>query len=122
MDQLASIGVAFQDEFIETVFNQNVDYYLNPPKTPVTVSSMFSRRPTKQWAIDPIYEKHKPVRPWGLGKIYNSETGMYRITGSGWRTPGFNTRADPDTGGNITTGSTSQHYTNQYQQLKQTSQ
>jgi hypothetical protein len=99
MDQLASIGVAFQDEYIEAIFNQSVEYYENPPKTPASLSSLVSRRPTKQWAVDSVYEKHKPVRPWGLGKIYNSESGMYLITGTGWRSPGLNTRANPDTGG-----------------------
>jgi len=102
MDQLASIGVAFQDEYIETIFNQNVQYYENPPKTPVTVSGIFSRRPTKQWAVLDVYEKYKPVRPWALGKIWNSEIGSYRLSGAGWRTPGFNMRADPVTGGEIT--------------------
>lgn len=96
MDQLASIGVAFQDEYIDTIFNHNVQYYLDPPTKPS--QGLFSRRPTQQWAIESVYEKHKPVRPWGLGKIWNSETGMYRLTGAGWRTPGLNMRADPDTG------------------------
>ncbi|KUJ12697.1 uncharacterized protein LY89DRAFT_755669 [Mollisia scopiformis] len=98
MDQLASIGVAFQDDFIDKIFEQNIQYYEDPPKTPKTLSSFFSRSPDKQWAITSVYEKHKPIRPWGLGKIWNSETGLYRITGTKWRTPGLNTRADPDTG------------------------
>jgi hypothetical protein len=98
MDQLASIGVAFQDEYIDKIFEQNVDYYRIPPKPPSSLSRIFSRRSDKQWAITPIYEKHKPVRPFGLGEIYNSETGIYVITGKAIRTPGLYTRADPETG------------------------
>lgn len=98
MDQLASIGVGFQDETIDHIFAQNVQYYEDPPKTPTTLSSVFSRRPNKQWAIKPIYEKHKPIRPFGLGEVYESETGLYLISGKTIRTPGLYTRANPDTG------------------------
>jgi len=64
MDQLASIGVAFQEDYIDRIFADNVRYYYSNPK---------------QWAIEPVYEKHKPVRPWGLGEIYESETGLVWI-------------------------------------------
>jgi len=76
MDQLASIGIAFKDDYIDEIFAVNIRYYYNPPKTPTTLSSMFSLPAQKQWAIEPVYEKHKPVRPWGLGEIYESETGF----------------------------------------------
>ena len=98
MDQLASIGVGFQDEFIDHIYAQNTAYYENPPEVPTTLSSIFSRRPQKQWAIAPIYEKHKPIRPFGLGEVYESETGFYLISGKTIRTPGLYTRADPNTG------------------------
>lgn len=97
MDQLASIGVEFQDETIDRLFDENRRFYEHPPKEPPTISSIFSPRP-RPWAIQPIYDKHKPVRPWGLGKIYSSVVSYYRITGSITRTPGQYTRADPDTG------------------------
>lgn len=97
MDQLASIGVAFQDEFIDQIFAQNAQYYEDPPKTRKTLSTIFSR-PDKQWAIKPVYEKHKPIRPFGLGEVYESETGLYLISGKTIRTPGLYKRADPDTG------------------------
>ena len=98
MDQLASIGVAFQDEYIDQVFEENLQYYENPPNTPKTLSSIFSRRPWKQWAIKSVYEKHRPVRPWGLGEIYESEQGLWLIGGKHIRTPGLYKRADPDDG------------------------
>jgi len=75
MDQLASVGITFQDDYIDKIFAQNVQYYENPPKTPTTLSTIFAMPTMKQWAIKSVYDKHKPVRPWGLGKIYNSETG-----------------------------------------------
>ena len=97
MDQLASIGVAFQDEYIDKMFAQNVQYYENPPKTPTTLSSLFPKR-ERPWAIPSVYEKHKPVRPWALGKIWNSETSIWVLAGKGWRTPGHNMRSNPDDG------------------------
>ena len=107
MDQLASIGVAFQEDFIDRIWEQNTEYYENPPKAPITLSSIFSRRPDKQWAIDSVYEKHRPVRPFGLGEIYEAKTGIWDIAGKALRTPGLYKRADPDTG--ISTGVPMQH-------------
>lgn len=91
MDQLASIGVAFQDEFIDHIFQQNAEFYQNPPKSTGNSAD-------KQWATATIYDKHKPIRPWGLGKIYESETGIWRLAGSTRRTPGLNMRSNPDNG------------------------
>lgn len=93
MDQLASIGLTFLDESIEKIFKQNVAYY---EKAPQKSNSMFSKR--KQWAVKPIYDKHQPVRPWGLGEIYNSSTGIYALAGKQYRTPGLNVRSDSDNG------------------------
>ena len=98
MDQLASIGVAFLDTYIEKIFDESVSYYQDPPPLRKTLSNLFSRRPRTQWAITPIYEKHKPVRPFGLGAIVESKTGVWNIAGKITRTPGLYKRADPDTG------------------------
>ncbi|KAH8658692.1 hypothetical protein BGZ60DRAFT_383301 [Tricladium varicosporioides] len=95
MDQLASIGIAFEDEYIDQIFQENVQYFENlKPKS----GSLFSRKTETQWAIDSIYEKHKPVRPWGLGEIRNSSVGVYALAGKKLRTPGLNIRSDPDNG------------------------
>lgn len=74
MDQLASIGVAFKDDYINRIFDQNVQYYENAPEKSSSIFSL--SRPWKQWATTPVYDQHKPVRPWGLGEIYESETGI----------------------------------------------
>lgn len=95
MDQLASVGVAFEDGFIDHIFKKSVEFYENPPPPS---SSLFSRRPDKQWAIKPIYDKHNPVRPWGLGKIHKSNIGIYALAGKRRRTPGLNMRRNSETG------------------------
>lgn len=97
MDQLASIGVEFQDEIINRLFEESRHFYENPPKKSGTFSGVFSSAP-KPWAIPQIYHKHKPIRPWGLGKIYESDIGYYKLTGRITRSPGLCKRADPDTG------------------------
>ncbi|KAH8815750.1 hypothetical protein F5884DRAFT_665256 [Xylogone sp. PMI_703] len=97
MDQLASIGVSFFDKFIDDIFEENVQYYMKPPKEATSSGSVF-RRPWKQWAVRSVYEKHRPVRPWGLGKIYESVLGFYHLAGRITRTPGLYKRVDPDTG------------------------
>jgi len=68
MDQLASIGVAFQEEAIDAIYQRNVEYYETLPPPRATLSSIFSRK-NQQWAIQPVYDTHKPVRPFGLGEI-----------------------------------------------------
>lgn len=98
MDQLASVGVAFYEDYIDQIFDQNVEFYEHPPKTPRTFSSVFSRSPDPQWAIKPVYDKHRPVRPFGLGEIIESKKGIWNVAGKSIRTPGLYCRADPDTG------------------------
>jgi hypothetical protein len=94
MDQLASIGVSFIDDAINLAFEQNSEYYLKGGSN----SGKRSSRKEKQWAITPIYEKHRPIRPWALGKVYDSSSGIYTLAGKQWRTPGLYFCADPDTG------------------------
>jgi hypothetical protein len=94
MDQLASIGVSFLDEAIEIAYEQNAQYYLRGGSN----QNPRMARKEKQWAITPIYEKHRPVRPWALGKIYDSSSAIYTLAGKQWRTPGLYFCADPETG------------------------
>ena len=97
MDQLASVGVEFHDETIDRIYEENRRFYENPPKRATSTSSIFSSR-RREWAIPQIYKKHKPVRPWGLGEIFEGDTGFYKVAGRINRTPGRYTRANPDTG------------------------
>lgn len=97
MDQLASIGVTFEDETIDRIFQENVSYYLYPPPKSTLASNIFKRKPWAQWAISSVYNEHNPVRPWALGEIYQSVTGYYLLAGKTIRTPGMYHRVDPDT-------------------------
>ncbi|KKK18916.1 hypothetical protein AOCH_000310 [Aspergillus ochraceoroseus] len=95
MDQLASIGVAFDDGTIDHIFQDNVRYYLDHPNASQSTLNPFKRRPWTQWAVSDIYKEHRPVRPWALGKIYESETGFYHLAGKTTRTPGMYHHVDP---------------------------
>ena len=68
----------FKDDYIDQIFADNVRYYYNPTKVPPRLSNLFAPPVSKQWAREEVYEKHKPVRPWGLGEIYESEIGFVR--------------------------------------------
>ncbi|KAK0711137.1 hypothetical protein B0H67DRAFT_493268 [Lasiosphaeris hirsuta] len=126
MDQLASIGVEFDEATIARIFTHLERYYreiadnkLNPPHTPPPITSddpiasseeadndtgaycgLFDKvLPTmKQWAVDPIYKNNDPVRPWALGAILSSEGFMFKVSGYNLRTPGRYKKVDPDTG------------------------
>lgn len=97
MDQLASIGVAFEEGTIDRIFNENVCYYFDQNQR-AKQKSPSSKHKQRMWAIPSIYYEHKPVRPWALGEIIQSETGIYRLAGSTIRTPGQYHRIDCDTG------------------------
>lgn len=97
MDQLASIGVAFNEDTLDRIFKENVCYYFDQdqqskPKSPG------SKHKRREWAIPSIYREHAPVRPWALGEIIQPETGIYVLAGSTVRTPGMYHRMDCDTG------------------------
>lgn len=97
MDQLTSIGVAFEEDTIDRIFEENVCYYFDQsqesrPKSPS------SKRKRAEWALPHIYDEHEPVRPWALGEIVQSESGIYHLAGNTTRTPGLYRRIDCDTG------------------------
>lgn len=91
MDQLASVGVEFDQPSLDRIFSQSVEYYqaLAAPKT----KSKFLA-----WAVSPIYDNNKPVRPWGLGEISKNSSLLYRLSGIAERTPGLYRQMDPVTG------------------------
>ncbi|KAK0623054.1 hypothetical protein B0T14DRAFT_161700 [Immersiella caudata] len=127
MDQLASIGVEFDEKTISRIFTRLVRDYRDmanaskpeapPPITsddpiagdePEGESSAFCGllqkvKPNilpkvKQWAISPIFEINDPVRPWSLGAILGSEGMMFKMIGYNLRTPGMYRKVDPETG------------------------
>lgn len=98
MDQLASIGVAFEDGIIDKIFRDSVFYYFDHARDSRSASRPSKHKPRREWAIPSIYDEHEPVRPWALGEIVQPDTGLYRVAGKTTRTPGMYHRIDPDTG------------------------
>ncbi|KAK8049186.1 hypothetical protein PG994_010916 [Apiospora phragmitis] len=85
MDQLASIGVEFVPDALVRVFKKNVKYYQQ---------SLY----VDNWAISPIVEANKPVRPWALHKTVRASGGFYKLLLTTPRTPGRYKKINPDTG------------------------
>ena len=126
MDQLASIGVEFDEATISRIFTRLVrDYHdmagkassVRAPPPPITsddpiasadepdagtgafcgfLKSVLPR--ADKWAVSPIFESNDPVRPWGLGQLLGAEGFMYKISGSNVRTPGLYKKVDPTAG------------------------
>lgn len=97
MDQLADLGVAFEDDTIERIFQESVCYYYDQDQDGRQTNDSPNPKRWKQWAVDSIYEEHKPVRPWGLGEMIQPDIGFYKLAGKTTRTPGLYHRIDPDT-------------------------
>lgn len=94
MDQLASIGVEFDTPSLRRLFQQNVEFYES------TNAAQKGKKPkgkVQKWAIDPIYEKNSPLRPWGLNTIKKATSMMYKLSGQDTRTPGLYKPTDPKT-------------------------
>lgn len=122
MDQLASVGVEFDEATIERVFTRLQHTYtdlaekgeMRIPHAPKPITSddsiadsdepehdsgpfcgLFSILSTeKHWAVEPICETNVPFRPWGLGAISGSEGAMYKFAGYDMRTPGMYKKPD----------------------------
>jgi hypothetical protein len=97
MDQLADLGVAFEEDTIDRIFQESVLYYYDQDQDGRQTNDSPKHNRWKQWAVDSIYEEHRPVRPWGLGEIIQPDTGFYKLGGKTTRTPGMYRRIDPDT-------------------------
>ncbi|KAK5664138.1 hypothetical protein OQA88_353 [Cercophora sp. LCS_1] len=126
MDQLASVGVEFDEATINRLFTRLAQSYRelakNPKPKPALPPPTTSEDPeadddepesgsgaccglfnkitphVDQWAIDPIYSNNKPVRPWSLGAILGSEGFMFKMSGYNLRTPGLYKKVDPNSG------------------------
>ncbi|KAG5658748.1 hypothetical protein KAF25_007301 [Fusarium avenaceum] len=90
MDQLASIGVEFDLPSLERCFFQNMKFYHKvPSKLSIKSRKKNKEKKLRQWAINPIYEKNRPFRPWGLGAISKAPGLLYKLSGQTVRTPGL---------------------------------
>ncbi|KAK2591853.1 hypothetical protein QQS21_010462 [Conoideocrella luteorostrata] len=93
MDQMASVGVEFDAPSLKRVVELTDDFY----QSPEAQSSKKNPRGIRQWAADPIYERNKPFRPWGLGAIQKAGGLVYSLSGDSIRTPGMYKQVDPKT-------------------------
>ncbi|KAK7754206.1 hypothetical protein SLS62_003783 [Diatrype stigma] len=106
MDQLASIGCEFQEDSIDKIHSRNIEYYKK--LQPVHKSGFFGRwfsyfvlkAQTKErpWALKPIWEGNKPIRPWSLHTTVAVDNLLYRIIGVKAREPGLYKKINPQTG------------------------
>ncbi|CEJ55821.1 hypothetical protein PMG11_02052 [Penicillium brasilianum] len=97
MDQLADLGVSFEEDTIDRIFRESVQYYYDQDQDGMGAKDSPKHDRWKQWAADSIYEEHRPVRPWGLGEIIQPDIGFYKLAGKTTRTPGMYRRIDPET-------------------------
>ncbi|KAK3333270.1 hypothetical protein B0T19DRAFT_448870 [Cercophora scortea] len=101
MDQLASIGVEFDEATIVRVFTQLERSYRDMPNPDNHICGVrFSKTSpsTRHWAIEPICESNVPIRPWGLGGLRASKGTLSKLVGYDLRCPGTYKKLDPATG------------------------
>lgn len=122
MDQLASVGVEFDEATINRLFTRLAQSYRDTIKSKIAQAAsedpesddepesgsaaccgLFNKiiPNVEQWAIEPIYSNNKPFRPWSLGAILGSQGYFFKLAGFNIRTPGLYKRVDPDTGNPI---------------------
>lgn len=110
MDQLASIGCEFMDDSLDKIHSRNVEYYEKlRPTSKVGILGHLARcfryvisrsraRRERRWALRPIFDGNKPVRPWGLHSTVAVDNLLYNMTGKKARAPGLYKKVDPGTG------------------------
>jgi hypothetical protein len=94
MDQMASVGVEFDDKAVRRVFQESIHYYQNLVKT----TPKQKGQKAVPWAVKTIYENNNPLRPWGLGAICKTSSFFYRLAGETRRTPGLYKKHNRATG------------------------
>lgn len=117
MDQLASLGVEFDQDTITLIFNRLVRYYraaasdagaalglANHDDSEDVLARLYvakypPRRASstlQQWATEPIYDNNRPVRPWAFGEICFTDDFATRVSYV-TRSPGQYRKLDPVT-------------------------
>lgn len=93
MDQLASVGVEFDETSIDRYFQQTSEYY----QTLGAKEQGNRGKAGLKWAVGPIYDTNSPLRPWGLGQISKKVSLLYWFSGQITRSPGLYHEHDPET-------------------------
>jgi hypothetical protein len=122
MDQLASVGVEFDELTISRICQRLERYYRNDPNSSA-VTELTALNPQggksgpaqrvkgkrrycgvlppaspPQWAMQPIYDNNTPVRPWGLGALLSAGGFLFTLMGLNMRSPGMYKKVNPWTG------------------------
>jgi hypothetical protein len=107
MDQLASVGVEFDEATIMRIFSKLETYYRT---TEAASSGSADTEPTaaraevqckrarKEWAVQQIYETNQPIRPWSQGALLKASSVFYTLAGYNLRTPGLYKKINIETG------------------------
>lgn len=113
MDQLASVGVEFDEATITRIFTKLETYYRTieaatsgsaPGPTSADIelgtakAEVQSKKARKLWAVQQIYESNHPVRPWGQGALLKARSVLYTLAGFNLRTPGLYKKINVETG------------------------
>jgi type VI secretion system (T6SS) phospholipase Tle1-like effector len=84
MDQLASVGVEFDDTAFTNLLDRTANFY--------ATAGIKAR-----WGVSPLYENNTPFRPWGLAAIEKASSWFYALAGQTPRTPGLYKQVDAKT-------------------------
>lgn len=95
MDQLASVGVEFDEATIMRIFSRLESYYRTTTPGKAEVAKPTSGKP---WAVKQIYDTNHPIRPWGQGALLKAGSFLYTLAGFNLRTPGLYRKIDIETG------------------------
>jgi hypothetical protein len=105
MDQLASVGVEFDEATITRIFSRLESYYRTtasgtpiPANTTTKAPTPPSDTSSKPWAVQQIYESNHPIRPWGQGALLKAGSFLYTLAGFNLRTPGLYKKISVETG------------------------
>ena len=94
MDQMASVGVEFDRTSLDRIIQQSDDFYLD---LDAQGGARKDRRRIQQWAVDAVYDRNQPIRPWALGEMQKDSSVLFRLSGESARTPGVYRQVDPKT-------------------------
>jgi hypothetical protein len=112
MDQLASVGVEFDEATITRIFSRLENYYKTiatsesdsvSGSTSTDLQAASAKGKAKAdakrlWAVQQIYETNHPIRPWGLGALLKAGSFFYNLAGFNLRTPGLYKKINVETG------------------------
>ena len=89
MDQLASVGVEFDDDAFTALLDRTRKFY--------ETSGAATAAAKVPWGVSPLYENNRPFRPWGLAAIEKASSWLYALAGTTMRTPGLYKQVDAKT-------------------------